>query len=166
MTASPALYSPAFAHLLRERQTELDQLFAQLPVATPEQARGSWKGTLMAVRGLDWLPRGLAARLYRALALPINPWQGKSLEGRSGDNRWLSPHGIAFGHFRIEQALCQVDGHPVLLLDYNVPENPVLLRSIRGEARLLGEQQLLARMNWQGRQGQHRILYFTLTLAE
>lgn len=166
MTALSAHYRPAFTDLLRERQKELDQLFAQLPVATPEQARGSWKGTLMALRGFDWLPRGLAARLYQALALPINPWQGKSLEGGSGDNRWLSPHGIAFGHFRIEQALSQVDGHPVLLLDYNVPENPSLLRSIRGEARLLGEQQLLARMNWQGRQGQHRILYFTLTPAE
>lgn len=166
MSAWPNLYSAASPELLCERQAELDQLFTQLPAATPEQARGVWKGTLMAVLGLGWLPRALASRLYQVLALPINPWQGKSLQGATGDNRWLSPHGIAFGHFRITHTTSLIDGQPVLLLDYNVPENPALLRAIRGEARLLGERQLLARMNWQGRQGQHRILYFMLTPAE
>lgn len=160
-TATPLALPP----LLRERQAELDELFALLPAPSPAEATGTWKGRLLALRGLDWLPRPLAAGLYRALALPLNPWQGKHLGEARGSNRWLRPDGIDFGHFRIRTGVSAVDGLPVLHLDYDLPENPALLRGIRGEARRLDDQRLLARMNWKGRGGLHRVLYFTLEPA-
>lgn len=152
--------------LLRERQAELDELFTLLPAPTATEARGTWKGRLLALSGLDWLPRPLAAGLYRALALPLNPWQGKHLGGERGSNRWLRPGGLDFGHFQISAGNSPVDGLPVLLLDYDLPENPALLRGIRGEARRLDGQRLLARMNWQGRDRLLRVLYFTLEPVE
>lgn len=166
MTAYRPLSRPALADLLRQRQPELDQLFALLPAPTPAQADGHWHGALLAVRGLGWLPRPLAGGLYRLLALPLNPWRGKSFGDDGGANRWFTAHGAAFGRFRMQAATSAVDGQPVLLLDYDVPENPGLLRRIRGEARVLGDGLLLARMNWQGDAGLHRVLYFTLTPAD
>jgi hypothetical protein len=166
MTALSAPSPAVPADLLRQRQSELDALFALLPAPTPARAEGVWHGTLMALRGLDRLPRPLVQGLYRLLAAPLNPWRGKSLGGDTGANRWFSVDGAAFGRFRIRPAQSAVDGLPVLLLDYDVPENPALLRAIRGEARRLNEITLLARMNWQGRSGVQRVLYFTLTPAE
>lgn len=167
MTAWSVFLPPAAAiDLMRERQGELDQLFAQLPLPSRAQASGTWKGSLMALRGLGWLPRPLGQQVYRLLALPINPWQGKRLDRDSGDNCWLHPEGLAFGHFRITQGPSPVDGQPALLLDYDVTENPALLRRIRGEARLFNEEVLLARMNWQTRNGQICLLYFTLSRVE
>lgn len=152
--------------LLQQRQHELDELFRLLPSPTTAEAHGTWKGRLMALRGLDRLPRPLAALLYGALALPLNPWQGKYLDPAGGSNRWLHPQGLDFGHFRVSVAPSPVDGLPVLWLDYDLPENPAPLRHIRGEARRLDGQRLLARMNWQGRNGLARVLYFTLEAVE
>lgn len=167
MNAWSAFLPPAAAlDLMRERQDELDQLFAHLPPPSREQSGGTWKGSLMAVRGLGWLPRPLGQQVYRLLALPINPWQGKRLDGTSGDNRWLHPDGLAFGHFRMAHGCSPVDGQPALLLDYDVAQNPTILRRIRGEARLFAKDLLLARMNWQTRTGQICLLYFTLSRVE
>ncbi|MDI1302452.1 MAG: hypothetical protein PSX71_11135 [bacterium] len=166
MATPLALASPAPTDLLRQRQAELDALFSLLAPPSPAQAKGYWHGTLMAVHGLDWLPRALAGSLYRLLSTPLNPWRGKSFDSTSGANRWLLVHGAAFGCFTMHTTNSPVDGQPVLLLDYNVAGNPGLLRNIRGEARQLGNGQLLARMNWQGSAGLQRVLYFTLTRVD
>ena len=42
------------------------------------------------------------------------------------------------------------------------PENPALLRAIRGEVRVLDSRSFLARMNWQTATGFATVLYFTL----
>lgn len=166
MTAWQPIAPPDLADLLRQTRPELDALFALLPAPTAAEAAGHWHGTLMAVRGLGWLPRPLVHGLYRLLALPLNPWRGKSFGGETGANRWFTAHGAAFGRFRVQASTSGVDGQPTLLLDYDLPENPAALRPIRGEARRLGDGLLLARMNWQGARGLHRVLYFTLTPAD
>lgn len=163
MTWSP---TAAARPLLLQRQHELDELFSLLPAPAPEAVRGAWKGRLMALRGLDRLPRPLGALLYGALALPLNPWQGKYLDPAGGSNRWLHPRGLDFGRFRVSAATSPVDGLPVLWLDYDLPGNPAPLRHIRGEARQLDAGRLLARMNWQGRNGLTRVLYFTLETVD
>lgn len=156
---TPAGIAPA--DLRRQRQAELDALFSLLPA--PAATAGTWRGTLMAITGLGWLPRPLASGLYRLLALPLlNPWRGKGFAGGAGANRWLGLPGVAFGHYRVTHATSPVDGGPVLWLDYDLAGNPAPLRGIRGEARELGDGLLLCRMNWQGAQGLHRVLYFTL----
>lgn len=166
MTAFQPVARPTSADLLGQTQEELDRLFALLPPVSIEQAGGVHRGTLMAILGLNWLPRPLARGLYRLLALPINPWRGKSFESGTGANRWFTAHGPSFGRYRVETRDSPVDGQPSLWLDYDVPENIGLLRPIRGEARLLGDGLVLARMNWQGKAGLHRVLYFTLTPAD
>lgn len=148
--------------LLRMRQQELDALFELLPVPAPGSSDGVWRGTLMAITGLGWLPRSIAAGLYRVLALPLNPWRGKSLDAGRGANRWFRLPGAGFGAYRVSSTKSPVDGKPVLWLDYDVPENLAALRPVRGEARLLGDGLLLCRMNWQGSADLHRVLYFTL----
>lgn len=148
------------AELLRYRQNELDALFELLPA--PEAAAGVWRGTLMAITGFGWLPRPVAAVLYRILALPIDPWRGKSFDNGRGANRWFRLPGAAFGEYRVSIGASAVDGKPAVQLDYDVPENFALLRGIRGEARVLGDDLLLCRMNWQGKAGLSRVLYFTL----
>lgn len=165
MTARPAFTPACPANLLRQSQEELDALFSLLPLPERDAVDGHWRGTLMAIGGLGWLPRGLAAGLYRTLALPVNPWRGKSFSQRDGANRWFGLPGAAFGTYRVQFTNSPVDAKPVLWLDYNLPENIAPLRGIRGEARQLGKNFLLCRMNWQGSKGLHRVLYFTLARA-
>lgn len=162
MTAYQPFLPAHPAELLRNRQAELDALFTLLPAPDAGSVDGTWRGTLMAISGLGWLPRGVAAGLYRLLALPINPWRGKGFDHGTGANRWFRLPGAAFGDYRVSIATSPVDGNPVAWLDYNVPENIAPLRGIRGEARVLGDNLLLCRMNWQGKAGLHRVLYFTL----
>ncbi|TJY63112.1 hypothetical protein E4T66_05215 [Sinimarinibacterium sp. CAU 1509] len=148
--------------LYTQRQHELDTLFSSLP--TPARSlEGCWRGRLMAIRGFGWLPRVFARMLYALLGTPLNPWSGKSFANGTGANRWFGVRGAAFGRFRVvEQAMSPVDQQPVVWLDYDVPENPRLLRHIRGEARQLGNGLILARMNWKTQRGLYRVLYFTL----
>ncbi len=160
MTTHLSLPPARPAELLRSRQHELDALFELLPV--PAHADGVWRGTLMAIRGLDWLPRPVANLLYRVLALPIDPWRGKSFADGRGANRWFTLPGAAFGVYTVRVKDSPVDGKPSVWLDYNLQENLAPLRGIRGEARALGDDLLLCRMNWQGSNTLHRVLYFTL----
>lgn len=55
------------------------------------------------------------------------------------------------------------DGQPALLLDYDVPRNPAVIRPVLGELRVLGPGTYLARMRWRG-PGRRvlTILYFAL----
>lgn len=158
--ADPAVLT---THLLSQRQHELDALFAGLAPLAEGEIDGQRHGTLMAIAGLQRLPRPLARGLYRALATPVVPWAGKSFDGDAGGNRWFSVRGPVFLRFRVQTALSEVDGQPVVLLDYNLPSNPRPARMIRGEVRRLGSGALLARMNLATRRGYVRVLYFTLT---
>jgi len=166
MTARPAFTPVSPAELLRQSQAELDALFALLPAPDAAGVGGCWRGTLMAIRGLGWLPRGLAAGTYRLLATPLNPWRGKDFSGQAGANRWFGLPGLAFAGYRVRSMRSPVDGLPVVWLDYDLADNPAPLRGIRGEARQLGDNLLLCRMHWQGRAGLHRVLYFTLARAQ
>ena len=149
--------------LLDHDQGELADLFETLPLPerTPE---GAWHGTLMAITGLERLPRALRSGLARVLDTPVNPWRGKTFDGDQGSNLWLPGLARRFAHYRVERRDSPVDGRPVLWLDYDQPDNPAPVRGIRGEARRLRTGLLLCRMNWQGRNGElHTLLYFTLT---
>lgn len=148
--------------LLDHDQRELAQLMATLAPPTAAPA-GSWHGTLMAIGGLQRLPRFLRTAINLLLDTPVNPWRGKTFAADTGSNLWLPGFGARFAHYRIEHRDSPVDDQPVVWLDYDVPENPRWLRPIRGEARQLRTGQLLCRMNWQTGKGLVPLLYFTLT---
>ena len=113
--------------LSRCRSAELAELFSTLS-ARPAP-KGYLHGRLMAITGLNGLPRSLAQGLYLLLRLPINPWRGKSFHQGEGFNRWLTLRGPAFGAYRVEDRT-GADGNPSLWLNYDVPANPALLRRI------------------------------------
>jgi len=148
--------------LLRYRREECDALFGVLPAPRESAVDGVWRGAVMAVSGLDGLPRMLAAALYSVLAQPVQPWRGKSFAGDSGANQWGGLPGAAFGRYRVSLRDSPEDARPVLWLDYDVPENPSFLRAIRGEARALRDDVLLCRMHLLRGARTTRVLYFTL----
>ena len=141
------------------RDQELQELFATL--ASAPEIGGYWTGRVFAVRGLGWLPRPLASGVYALFSTPLNPWRGKSFDHDAGSNQWIRLKGFAFGHYLIKQQ-AGIDGQPSLWLNYDVANNPALLRPVRGEARLLQEDVLLCRMLWQGKQDLTTLLWFTL----
>lgn len=147
------------AFLAQQRGTELARLFATLPAGQPPE--GALQGKLMAVRGLERMPRGLASLLYRLLALPINPWRGKCFSATQGSNLWFALGGLRFAHFSIDLRPGS-DGNESYWLDYCLDSNPRLLRRIRGEARQMQAGLWLCRMHWQGDNGLVPVLWFTL----
>lgn len=148
--------------LRRFRSAELAALFYDLNAGP--LPRGRLRGQLMAVTGLDFLPRSLSAVLYGLLALPLNPWRGKLFDEDHGSNLWFGLRGLRFGHYRIRQAP-GADGQASVWLDYDQPENPAWLRGIRGEARELAAGRWLCRMHWQSGQQLSPLLWFTLSGA-
>jgi hypothetical protein len=141
--------------IYRYSQRELDDLFATLPALDLQQLNGVYRGRLLAIAGLGILPRSLRAVLYRLLETIINPWRGKKFAAGKGSNIWFLPSGkLGWGHYRVE-AENQI-------LNYDVSENPALLRPIRGEACQLNNDVALARMNYLTKSGCFRVLYFTL----
>lgn len=98
---------------------------------------GHPRGRMLAVRALD---HGLVARALRSISrAPIFPWGGKSFSGRgatgSGVNRVHlgGRHQLFPFHTRIQPSV--LDGQPCLALDYDLPDNPALIRAIHDEVR-------------------------------
>ena len=115
------------ARLMRFRQAELQKLYAHLPAPERGSVNGVWRGRLMAFTGLGWLPRWLAAGLYRLLALPINPWRGKGFDGDEGANRWFGMPGVGYAFYNLKFINSPVDGRPAVCLDYDRQDNLGLL---------------------------------------
>lgn len=153
------------AFLFRHRQSELDALFATLPVVhshdfqTSHDLQTTYQGTLIGIVGLSWLPGIAKALLYRLLTTWINPWRGKRFAGAEGANRW--GFGVLQGSWGRYRLIDQPDEQGVTL-DYDVAANPRLLRPILGEVRRFQSGLYLARMRYRSRNGTSTLLYFTL----
>ncbi len=158
--AVPAVDPRSLARLAR---TDLDRLFATLPAAALDQVQGHLRGSLMGVSGIDRLPLGLRTGLYALLRTPLNVWRGKRFEGTRGVNVWGVGDGqLSFAAFTTKVALA-LDGSGLCVqLDYDVPENPLVLRGIVGEVRSLGPGLFLARMNYRVGSGRTCVLYFSM----
>lgn len=136
------------SELALKSQSELAGYFSTLPSATSEQLEGrAWVGKLYAPIKVEKMPIWVRKTVVTVLNAAINPWKGKVFSaGNTGANLWL--WGQQFGRYTVSEQDSPVDQQPCLWLDYNVISNQSLLRHIRGEIRLLGENQFLARMNW------------------
>ena len=99
---------------------------------------GHPRGRMLAVRLLD---AGIAARGLRGFSgASAFPWGGKSFSGGNasagkGINRvhLLGRHQLF--PFETRFAPSQIDGRPCILLDYDLPDNPALIRKIHDEVR-------------------------------
>lgn len=144
-------------------RTELDAFFAGLPATDAGSLRGRYHGALCGVIGIDRLPARPRELVYALLRTPLNVWRGKAFEGDRGANRWGVGEGqLAFAAYRLLPGTAHDGTGPCLLLDYDVPENPLPLRAILGEIRQLGPGLHLGRMTWRAGRSVGCALYFTL----
>ena len=151
------------SELALKPQSELAQYFSTLPSATSDQLVGhAWIGKLYAPIKVEKMPTLVRKTVATVLNTAINPWKGKAFkEDLTGANVWL--WGQQFGQYTMSEQDSPVDQQPCIWLDYNVASNPSLLRHIRGEVRILGENQFLARMNWLANDQFYCVAYFSLS---
>lgn len=156
-------YKSHVSSLLDHSQSEFNDLFYNLAAPKPGELSGCYKGSLLAIIGLNWLPRIFRTFLYRFLQTFLNPWAGKRFDGEAGANYWFTQSGkYCFGRYNIEDNKIGDDGLPLTFLSYDVDQNIGILRPIRGEVRKLNNGLFLARMHYITRNKTVRILYFTL----
>jgi len=111
MTTALVLLPPE-TDLARLRQSELAELLAGLPAATPKALSGhTWRGRALAPLGLEKAPRPLLGGLCALLATPLNPWRGKRFDGATGVNAWLGG-AFTLGAYRLEERPSPVDAGP------------------------------------------------------
>lgn len=140
MTAAPLLAGCTLDNLARRSFAELEQFYLMAP--EPDSVlvlNGNPKGRMLAVRYLDnGLPHSMIAAIAR---LGVFPWDGKSFEATTEDAgkganriRLLRPTLNMFTFYtRLESS--SIDGRTCILLDYDQPGNPWVVRRIRDELR-------------------------------
>jgi hypothetical protein len=141
---------------------ELDELFADLDLASLGELQGHKRGRVMAMSGFDWVP-GIARSTVLRFVNQLPIWRGKNFEGEFGTNAWLLGGGrLQFARYLVREAPALDGRGMVIRLDYDVAANPRPLRRIVGELRHLGPGLFLARMQYLWGERVVKILYFTL----
>jgi hypothetical protein len=125
---------------------------------------GHPRGRMLAVRALD---HGLQGRVLRQLAgASAFPWGGKSFAGQgetgTGLNRvhLFGRHQLFPFHTRIRPSA--LDGAPCVVLDYDLPDNPRLIRAIHDEIREVEPGLFLGPAMWKAAGGPKLVLWFAL----
>lgn len=125
---------------------------------------GNPRGRMLAVRTLD---RGVAGGAIRSLArAAFFPWGGKTFAGRgargTGVNRLhlFGRHQLFPFHTRI--AASALDGAPCVALDYDLPDNPGVIRKIHDEVREVSPGLFLGPAMWKTPKGPALVLWFAL----
>lgn len=126
---------------------------------------GAPRGRLLVFAGIE---HGFLSRQLRAFAKSrAFPWAGKSFESHSdetgqGGNRLRLLPGRELFKFvtRIEPSA--IDGQPCIVLDYDIPSNPRLIRGIRDELRQVGPDLFFGPALWRTKKDPRLILYFAV----
>ncbi|MAS55697.1 MAG: hypothetical protein CMJ44_13940 [Pimelobacter sp.] len=136
---------------------DIDSYAATLRQVT-EPIEGTYRGTIVAADALSGLPPVLRRALTHAIGATSAPvWRGKSFTQRTGTNLWLGRrHQKAFGGFT------QDINNGVLILDYNIDDNPRAVRPIRGDLWELGAGTYVGRMRYETNANSRTLIYFTL----
>ena len=127
-------------------------------------SRGIPAAACSSVRSLD---HGAPARWLRSLAgAGAFPWGGKSFAG-DGDRGAGVNRVHLFGRhqlFPFVTRICPsvVDGAPCVVLDYDLPDNPGVIRSIHDEIREIDRGLYLGPAMWKTRHGPKLVLWFSL----
>lgn len=162
-TPLPALDLDALA---RMDVAALGELYARAarPVDV-DRLEGHPRGRMLAVKTVD---RGLAGSALRSLAgASFFPWGGKTFAGRgargAGVNRvhLAGRHALFPFHTRIAPSV--VDGAPCVVLDYDLPDNPGVIRKIHDEVREVSPGVFLGPAMWKkAKGGPALVLWFGL----
>jgi hypothetical protein len=113
---------------------------------------GHPRGRMLSVRTLD---HGLPGRVLRQLAgASAFPWGGKSFAGNGGRHQ-LFP-------FMTSIRPSALDGAPCVVLDYDLPDNPRLIRAIHDEIREIEPGLFLGPAMWKAATGPKLVLWLAL----
>jgi hypothetical protein len=126
---------------------------------------GNPRGRMLAVKTLD---RGVAGGVIRSFAgASFFPWGGKTFSGHgargTGVNRLhlFGRHQLFPFHTRIGESA--VDGAPCVVLDYDLPDNPSVIRKIHDEVREVAPGLFLGPAMWKTTtRGPALVLWFAL----
>ena len=125
---------------------------------------GHPRGRMLSVKALD---RGTVFRALRGFArAAVFPWGGKSFIGRgatgTGCNRvhLFGRHQLFPFHTRIQASV--VDRAPCIALDYDLPDNPALIRAIHDEIREIAPGLYLGPAMAKTASGPSFVLWFAL----
>lgn len=142
---------------------ELSMYFNSLKPPKSGSFKGAHMGKLYAVEGIRFLPWFIRSPIHKVLQSNISPWRGKFFDGKKGGNMVLNSTGeTQFGFYTIAHGSAYDDSGKVILLDYDVPENPVVMWNICGELREISTGYYLARMLYRTKKMTVTVLYFTL----
>jgi hypothetical protein len=133
--------------------------------ADVDALEGNPRGRMLAVRTLD---RGVVGGAVRSLAAAsFFPWGGKTFSGHgtggTGVNRLhlFGRHQLFPFHTRVAESA--VDGAPCIVLDYDLPDNPGVIRKIHDEVREVSPGLFLGPAMWKTAKGRPAlVLWFAL----
>jgi len=145
--------------LVNMSKEELDELFLEGDTPDENALEGETEGRVLAGRG----PLRAAA-VREAVNTPLLPWKGKHVERGTGANRFgygaLEHHGFGF-ETRIAPSLI-ADDNEALIFDYDQPENPPGVRSIRDDLKEVDDGLFLGTSNVEVGDGYRFMTYFSL----
>lgn len=144
---------------------ELERLYREAPAPESLEAlHGAPVGRMLTVRGPLDRPR-VRTRVARLARAGFFPWRGKSFEAfdaetGQGINRvHLLGERFDFG-LRFDRSV--IDGGPCVLLDYDRPGNPWVIRRIRDELRELRPGLFLGPALFETRRDPVLVLWFAI----
>lgn len=125
---------------------------------------GHPRGRMLSVASLD---HGAVGNLIRRVAgAAAFPWGGKSFFG-TGDSGTGVNRVHLFGRHQLFPFLTflrpsVVDGAPCVVLDYDLKDNPALIRAIHDEVREIEPGLFLGPAMWKAKDGPKFVLWFAL----
>lgn len=146
----------------------LRALYGKGTVSALDALDGNPTGRMLAVRGLERSP--LAPQLRRLAASSSFPWGGKSFASETearglGVNRVLLAGKHKLFPFVTTFAPSMLDGGPSIRLNYDLPENPSVIRHIHDEVREVDAGLFLGPAMWRSGPSpseHHFVLWFAL----
>jgi hypothetical protein len=129
-----------------------------------EALEGHPRGRMLAIRAMD---RGMRGSLLRRFAGSESfPWEGKSFQGRGATGTGINRIALGGRHtlfpFRTSIRPSVMDGAPCIVLDYDLPANPGVIRAIHDELREIEPQLFLGPAMLKQKAGPAFVLWFAL----
>lgn len=156
--------SPTVEGMARQTVEELGALYERGTAPRLKDLDGTPRGRMLTWVGP--LGHGGVQRAVRRFARSsVFPWGGKSFRSSGethgrGINR-VRALGDAFP-FETRFGPSVIDGRPCLILDYDLAQNPWLIRQIHDELRQVGPGVYLGPAMWKMRPSPKLVLYFAI----
>jgi hypothetical protein len=141
------------------------ELYRRGAVPAMQALDGAPRGRMLAIRGFD---RGFSASPLRTYARSKGfPWAGKSFASARDDmgtgvNRVRLFRTRNWFPFDTRVGPSAIDGAPCIVLDYDKPRNPWLIRHLHDELREVAPGLFLGPAMWKSSSARRLLLYFAI----